>query len=61
MKGTMTGGMFYTSSKNLNLVGYLDNDWGRDLDERKNTIRFVFLFLFLWEIYLSHGHLRSNR
>jgi hypothetical protein len=47
MKGTMTGGMFYTSSKNLNLVGYLDNDWGRDLDERKNTIRFVFLFLFL--------------
>jgi hypothetical protein len=32
MKGTMTGGMFYTSSKNLNLVRYLDNDWGRDLD-----------------------------
>jgi hypothetical protein len=34
--------MFYTSSTNFNLVGYSDSDWGRDLDERKSTTRFVF-------------------
>jgi hypothetical protein len=22
--------MLYTSSKNFNLIGYLDSDWGRD-------------------------------
>jgi hypothetical protein len=35
-------GMFYTSSKNFNFIGYSDSDWGRDLDEIKSTIRFVF-------------------
>jgi len=42
LKGTINQGMFYTSSKNFNLVGYSNNDWGRDLDERKSIIRFVF-------------------
>jgi hypothetical protein len=35
-------GMFYTSSKTFNLVGYSDSDWGRDLDEKKSTTGFVF-------------------
>jgi hypothetical protein len=42
IKGTINEGMFYTSSKNFNLVGYSDSDWGRDLDERKSTTGFVF-------------------
>jgi len=42
IKGTINEGMFYTSSKNFNLIGYSDSDWGRDLDERKSTTGFVF-------------------
>jgi len=37
IKGTINEGMFYTSSNTFSLVGYSDNDWGKDLDERKNT------------------------
>jgi hypothetical protein len=43
--------MFYTSSKNFNLVGYSDGDWGRDLDETKSTTGFVFFLgdtSFIW-------------
>jgi hypothetical protein len=42
IKGTINEGMFYTASKNFNLVGFSDSDWGRDLDERKSTTKFVF-------------------
>jgi len=42
IKGTINEGMFYTSSTNFNLTSYSDSDWGRDLDERKGTIGFVF-------------------
>ena len=42
IKGTINEGMFYTLSKNFNLVGYSDSEWGRDLDERKSTTGFVF-------------------
>ena len=42
IKGTINEGMFYTSSNTFNLVGYSDSDWGRDLDEKKGTTRFVF-------------------
>jgi hypothetical protein len=42
IKGTINEGMFYTSSKNFNLVGYSDSDWGRNLDEMKSTTRFFF-------------------
>jgi hypothetical protein len=37
IKGTINEGMFYTSSNTFSLVGYSDNDWGKDLNERKNT------------------------
>ena len=42
IKGTISEGMLYTSSKNFKLIGYSDSDWGRDLDERKSTTGFVF-------------------
>ena len=44
IKGAINKGMFYTSSKNFNFVGYFDSGWGRDLDKRKGTTRFVFFF-----------------
>jgi len=49
IKGTMK--VCYTSSKTFNLIGYSDSDWGRDLDERKSTIGFVFFLRdtsFMW-------------
>jgi hypothetical protein len=46
----MNEGMFYTSSKNFNLVRYSDSDWGRDLDEKKIIIRFVF---FIGDTYFT--------
>jgi hypothetical protein len=33
---------FIPQVKNFNLVGYSDNDWDKDLDERKSITRFVF-------------------
>jgi len=39
IKGTINEGMFYASSKNFNSVGYSDNDWGRDQDERKSIFQ----------------------
>jgi len=42
IKGIINEGMFYTSSKTFNLVGYSDSDWGRDLDERKSKTGFFF-------------------
>jgi len=42
IKETINESMFYTSSKNFNLVGYSDSDWGRNLDEMKSTTRFFF-------------------
>jgi len=42
--------MIYTSSKNFNLVRYSDNDWRRDLDEKKIIIRFVF---FIGDTYFT--------
>jgi len=49
---TLNEGIFYTSSKNFNLVGYSDSDWGRDLDKRKRTTRFAFFFnLFMRDTF----------
>jgi hypothetical protein len=49
---TSNEGIFYTSSKNFNLVGYSYSDWDRDLDERKRTTIFVFFLMrdtsFTW-------------
>ena len=43
--------LFYGYSNNLELVGYRDNDWGGDIDDRKNTTSFVFYIgdtSFIW-------------
>ena len=43
--------MFYTSSEDLKLGSYLDNNWRNDLDERKSTTGFIFLMgniAFTW-------------
>ena len=37
IKGTTTFGLFYSSSKKIEIVRYSDSDWGGDSDERKNT------------------------
>ena len=42
VKGTLDYGLFYSSSKNFNLVGYSDSDWGGDIDDRKSTSGFLF-------------------
>ncbi len=38
IKGTLTHGLLYSFC----LVGYFDNDWGDDLNDRKSTTSFVF-------------------
>ena len=45
VKGTLDYGLFYSSSKNFNLVGYSDSDWGVDIDDRKSTSGF---FILCW-------------
>ena len=42
LKGTIDYSLCY-QGKELRLVGYLDADWARDLDERKSTSRYKFL------------------
>lgn len=43
--------IFYSYLSNFNLVGYIDYDWGGDVETRKNTIRHVFsprIGAFVW-------------
>ncbi|KAH9782617.1 hypothetical protein KPL71_008982 [Citrus sinensis] len=41
IKGTTNFGLLYSFSNDYKLVGYSDNDWGRDVDDRKSTTGFV--------------------
>ena len=34
----------YSTSKNLRLIGYTDNDNGRSIDDRKSTFGYTFHF-----------------
>ena len=43
IKGTATFGLFYSSSKNIEIVGYSGNDWDGDSDERKSTSGHCFM------------------
>ena len=45
IKWAINKGMFYTSSKNFNLVGYSDSGWGKDLDKRKKHNKICLFFL----------------
>lgn len=42
LKGTIDFGLFYSSSKGFQLVGYCDSDFAGDIDDRKSTTGFVF-------------------
>ena len=42
MNGTKGFDIFYTATNNFKLVGYMDSDWARSIDDRKNTSRYVF-------------------
>ncbi|KAI4326500.1 hypothetical protein MLD38_031808 [Melastoma candidum] len=42
LKGTIDFGLFYSSSKEFQLVEYWDSDFAGDLDDRKSTTGFVF-------------------
>jgi hypothetical protein len=42
VKGTIDFGLLYQSSNEFKLIGYSDNDWGGDVDDRKSTTGFVF-------------------
>jgi hypothetical protein len=44
IKGTMNLGLFYVYGDEAKFVGYSDNDWGCDQDERKSTTGYVFYF-----------------
>jgi len=51
IKGTTAFGLFYSSSKNIEIIGYSDGDWGRDSDERKSTSGNCLMIgktIFLW-------------
>lgn len=44
LKGTQDYGLLYTRAENFSLVEYSDIDWGGDLDDRKSTSGYYFLF-----------------
>ena len=51
LKGTIDFDLFYSISNDYKLVGYSDIDWGRNIDNRRNTTGFVFFMedtAFTW-------------
>ena len=50
LKGILDYRLFYSSSKELKLMGYCDSDFAGDIDDRKSTTNFIF---FLGENIIS--------
>jgi hypothetical protein len=51
IQGMVSLGLFYSKAKDYKLVGYSDNDWCRDIDDRKSTSGYVFFMrdtAFTW-------------
>ena len=51
IQGILNLGLFYSQSNNFQFAGYSNNDWGGDLDDRKNIFGFVFFIgntVFSW-------------
>jgi len=51
VKGTINEGILYSSSNNLELVGYTDSDWAGETETRKSTSGFAFYLgtgVFSW-------------
>jgi len=46
IKDTIDFGLFYGYSNSFDLVSYSDSDWAGDMDDRNNTIGFVF---YMWD------------
>ena len=42
IKGTIDFGLWFSTSNDYKLVGYSDNDWARDEDDKKITSGFMF-------------------
>ena len=42
VNGTKGFRILYTVVNDFNLVGYIDSDWARSLDDRKSTSRYMF-------------------
>ena len=42
VRGSIDQGLFYAHCEDPRLVGYTDNDYGGDLDERKSTSGYMF-------------------
>ncbi|KAA3487752.1 pleiotropic drug resistance protein 3-like [Gossypium australe] len=53
IKGTLSFGMMYTKVDNLKLLGYLDSDWARSIDDMKSTSGYLFTLgstIFCWSL-----------
>ncbi|XP_047314375.1 secreted RxLR effector protein 161-like [Impatiens glandulifera] len=51
VRETLSFGLFYSKSDDYRLVGYSDNYWCGDVDDRKSTLGYVFLLgntTFTW-------------
>ena len=44
LKGTTELGIYYKKGENAKIVAYYDSDFAGDIDDRRSTSRFVFLF-----------------
>ena len=44
LKGTIELGIYYKKGGNAKIVAYSDSDFARDIDDRRSTSGFVFLF-----------------
>jgi hypothetical protein len=42
LKGTLDYGIKYTDASNVELIGYSDSDWARNMDDRRSTIGYAF-------------------
>lgn len=42
LRGTTELCIFYKKGENTNIIAYIDNDFARDLDDRKSTYGFMF-------------------
>jgi hypothetical protein len=52
MNGTKDFGIMYSTLEDLRLIGYTDSDCGRNIDDRKSTSRYTFIFgigIVSWE------------
>ena len=45
VQGTRTHGIFYKAKSDLDLIGFIDNDWVGDNTDRKYTSRYVFMLV----------------